>query len=44
MFAGRKVHRYEIEDFLEQDLLERSEKVEADFRGSDCRISSGEST
>jgi len=31
-FVGRKVHRYAIEDFLEQDLLERSEKVEADFK------------
>jgi hypothetical protein len=32
MFVTRKVHRYEIEDFLEADLLERSEKVEADFK------------
>jgi len=31
-FLNRKVHRYEIEDFLEADLLERSEKVEADFK------------
>jgi hypothetical protein len=31
-FLGRKVHRYEIEDFLEADLNERSEKVEADFK------------
>ncbi len=31
-FLGRKAHRYEVEDYLEPDLLERSEKVEADFK------------